>query len=81
MMITGGSPYSENGKKVSYYDDKNGFTKGPDMCEKRFQHACSTFKSARHEQREVVLVAGGGGRDDVEVLDYQKENSNWEKSE
>ena len=80
IVITGGQPFSKNGKLVWFYDN-NGFTPGPDMLDGRHSHACSTFKSARHEQREVVLVAGGAGRDDVEVLDYQKENSNWEKSE
>ena len=80
MLITGGDPSSQN-NKVWFYDDQNGFTPGPDMLDERSDHACSTFKSARHQQREVALVAGGGGRDDVEVLDYQMEGSSWQKSE
>ena len=81
MLITGGYPSSQNGKKVWFYDDQNGFTPGPDMLDGRYDHACSTFKSARHQQREVALVAGGRKRDDVEVLDYQTEGSSWQKSE
>lgn len=76
MLISGG--FAQN-KKVWFYDDQNGFTPGPDMLEKREGHACSTFKSALHQQREVALVAGGDYRDDVEVLDYQTEGSTWEK--
>merc|ERR1739842_197170 len=49
------------------------------MLDGRYRHACSTFKSARHQQREVALVAGGDERDDVEVLDYQTEGRSWEK--
>ena len=81
MMITGGWQSLAYNAKVWSYDDQNGFAAGPDMLERRYDHACSTFKSARHEHREVVLVAGGYKRDDVEVLDYQKEGSSWEKSE
>ena len=70
MLITGGLPSSQK-NKVWFYDDQNGFTPGPDMLDGRVDHACSTFKSARHQQREVALVAGGYKRDDVEVLDEE----------
>ena len=40
-------------------------------------HACALFKSAMHNYREVVLVAGGYQEDTVEIWDYQTQGSSW----
>ena len=74
IMTTGGEPKSQNGRKVWILDVDvdDGFIAGPDMIYKRFNHACATFRSPFHNNREVVLVAGGTKRDEVELLDFQK---------
>ena len=56
------------------------YTAGPDMSYDRYYHGCTLFKSAKHGNREVALVAGGYVQEKVELLDYQAEGSAWEES-
>ena len=41
--------------------------------------ACALFKSNLHENRMVVLVAGGY-TNTAEILDYSLDNAQWEPS-
>ena len=76
IMTIGGVP-SQNSKKVWILDAVDGFIAGPNMTYDRYNHACATFRSPLHDNREVVLVAGGTNRDEVELLDFQ--TNIWEE--
>ena len=75
MVITGGLPSFKTGRKIWILNDT--WIPGPDMIHKRYNHACATFRSPLHDNREVVLVAGGTNRDEVELLDFQ--TNIWEE--
>ena len=92
IIIIGGQPVPHWGlrnsapkdriisSKSTWFYDGNSFTSGPRTRKTRFYHACATFKSALHQNREVVLVAGGFKKDDFEILDYQTKGSEFVKS-
>ena len=56
----------------------------PDMKARHGWTGCVLFYSAKHENRPVVYIGGGGGythgASESEILDYTKTNE-WEKSE
>ena len=81
VMILGGSDGPSWFRKVLIFNSTSGtFSDAPDMLYTRESHACASFNSPLHNHREVVLVAGGMGQNQVELLDYQTEGSNWEES-
>ena len=81
VMILGGYDGSSWLRKVLIFNSTSGtFSDAPDMLYTRINHGCASFNSPLHNHREVVLAAGGAGRDSVELLDYQTEGSNWEES-
>ena len=81
VMILGGYDGSSWLRKVLIFNSTSGtFSDAPDMLYARFYHGCASFNSPLHNHREVVLAAGGDSRDEVELLDYQTEGSNWEES-
>ena len=81
VMILGGYDGSSLLRKVLIFNSTSGtFSDAPDMLYTRLYHACASFNSPLHNHREVVLAAGGASRDQVELLDYQTEGSNWEES-
>ena len=81
VMILGGYDGSSLLRKVLIFNSTSGtFSDAPDMLYYRDNHACASFNSPLHDHREVVLAAGGSRRDQVELLDYQTEGSNWEES-
>jgi len=81
VMILGGYDGSSSLRKVLIFDSTYGtFSDAPDMLNTRYGHGCASFQSPLHNHREVVLAAGGDRRDQVELLDYQTEGSNWEES-
>ena len=67
-------------KNVMIYDaDDHSFTTGPSMNYDRRLAACTVFKSPLHNNRPVVLVAGGFGQNTAEVYDYTNANQ-WQTS-
>ena len=74
---TGASP-DQGQRNVLIYDPiDESFTPGPKMGNAYYAHACALFKSAFHNNREVVLVAGGASDDRTQLWDYQTEGSGW----
>jgi hypothetical protein len=53
--------------------EDHSWSQGPSMMTKRRSHSCGIFKSAAHQGRTIVIVAGGVNNDDyldsVEMLD------------
>ena len=65
------------------YDHTTGeFTNTPDMILSRKNPACALFRSAMHDNRYVVLAAGGSaGQTEAEVFDYTNPNAAaWNQS-
>ena len=60
----------------------NEWSDGPRLVNGRYRFGCAKFKSAAHEDREVIVVAGGYAEsngypfDSVEILDFTK-NTPW----
>ena len=46
----------------------------------RRHFGCAVFKSAMHDNREVVLAVGGLFRATAEVLDHTQPNAEWTES-
>ena len=42
--------------------------------------ACTLFHSPLHQNRPAILVSGGYGQNNSEVLDYTVANTSWEES-
>ena len=84
VMILGGydgGMVGSYGRKVLIFNSTSGtFSDAPDMLTTRYYHGCATFNSPLHNNREVVLAAGGKERESVELLDYQTEGSSWQES-
>ena len=79
VMILGSSWYYHH-KRVSIFDPQsNTFMNGSDLLYDRENSGCATFVSPLHDNRPVVLSAGGQGQSTAEVLDYTKTNV-WEES-
>ena len=77
IMILGGYP-SSNYKNVLIFNPKdNTFTTGPSLLYNRFEFGCVLFMSPMHNNRPVVLAAGGTNT--AEILDYTHANA-WEQS-
>ena len=77
VMILGGYPTS---KIVLIFDpEDNTFNTGPSLLFNRYYFGCAVFKSPLHNNRPVVLAAGGSGQKTAEVLDYTNANT-WEHS-
>ena len=77
VTITGGFPSSNLRKVWIFNPNDESYESGPQMINDHFRHACALFKSAMHNYREVVLVAGGFAEDTVEIWDYQTQGSSW----
>ena len=52
------------------------------MIYSRESHACTIFYSPAHDERSVVIVAGGSGNSEntAEIWDYTNEGSTWKES-
>ena len=78
VMVLGGDRYTS--KRVSLFDPQTStFTNGSDLLYEREYAGCTVFKSPLHDNRPVVLAAGGRNQATAEVLDYTKTNA-WEES-
>ena len=57
------------------------WSSGPSMLEGRYRFGCGKFNSATHEDREIIVVAGGYSGSDgypfgkVEFLDFSGDNT------
>ena len=77
VTITGGEPHLNIKKVLIFNPNDESYEPGPQMVKIRKYHACALFKSALHNYREVVLVAGGYLDDTAEIWDYQTQGSSW----
>ena len=87
-MIIGGifNLFGSNGKEVLIYHSSNdSFTSGPPSLDGRVGHSCVLFRSPKHDDRLVVLVAGSVNNFDEditsEVLDFTQPSAVWEPCE
>ena len=80
VMILGTNWYKHR-KRVSIFDPQsNTFMNGSDLLYDRKEAGCAVFVSPLHNNRPVVLSAGGQDQSTAEVLDYTKTNASWEES-
>ena len=82
VILLGGEYGGENGKSVIMFDpDTETFDMSlPSLKTSRFNFGCAVFKSAMHDNREVVLAVGGLFRATAEIWDYTQLNAEWTKS-
>lgn len=75
-MLISGEAYDSG--KVTYVFDhtSDSWSKGPALKQGRFRFGCAKFKSEAHDNREVIVAAGGYAEsngypfDSVEILDF-----------
>ena len=81
VLILGANPNSPSlYKNVIIFDPaQNTFTTGPSLSYNRDNAACTLFYSNLHDNRPVVLAAGGWGQATAEVYDYTNDNA-WQTS-
>ena len=81
VLILGANPNSPSlYKNVIIFDPaQNTFTTGPSLSYNRDNAACTLFNSNLHDNRPVVLAAGGWGQATAEVYDYTNDNA-WQTS-
>ena len=79
FMILGSKLRPDQYKSTLIYNANSGnFRKGPSMIHDRRLAACSMFQSKLHNDRNVVLCAGGNSdRGTAELLDFSQENAQW----
>ena len=86
VMLLGGDPYHPwnlyDSKSVITFDYRTEIfnTSLPPLKFDRDSFGCAVFNSAMHENREVVLAAGGNLQATAEVLDYTQPNAEWTES-
>ena len=86
VMLLGGDPYYPwnlfDSKSVITFDHhtEKFNTSLPPLKFDREHFGCAVFNSAMHENREVVLAAGGYNQATAEVLDYTQPNAEWTES-
>jgi len=76
IMLLGGSP-DEKSAIILHPDTEDVDQSLPPLNFERQHFGCATFKSPLHDNREVVLAAGGYGQTTAEVLDYSQPNPAW----
>ena len=81
IIIIGGYPSSSVGKSVIEFDPiTNSFNDLPSLITERSYLACAVFKSPFHNERLVLLAAGGEREATAELLDYTQPNAKWTQS-
>ena len=80
MIIGGLSIYPPLKTTLIFSPNNNSFSPGPSMIHKRSDFACTLFYSPMHDNRPVILSAGGGNDHFSEVLDYTTANAEWQES-
>lgn len=76
MIIGAGSSYLVRTTEI-YNHITGDWRDGPTLNIDRTSSACALFQSSLHNNRMVVLVAGGERTDTAEILDYSLENAQW----
>ena len=67
-------------KKVMIFNPAdNTFTDGPTLLYNRYSAGCTIFHSPLHDNRPVIMIAGGLDQATAEVYDYTNGNA-WEES-
>ena len=80
IVFIGGYP-SSNRKSVIEFDPiTNSFKDLPSLATERYHLACAVFKSPFHNERMVLLAAGGRYEATAELLDYTQPNAKWTQS-
>ena len=65
-------------RKTKIYNNITGdWRDGPNLKSDRHDSACALFRSSLHENRMVVLVAGGDATVTAEILDYSLGDASW----
>ena len=82
IMIMGGYLYFAINTVQIFSPKNNSFIQGPSMINRRYKLACALFYSPMHDNRPVVLSAGGSAEEEetAEVLDYTTANAVWQES-
>ena len=80
VMLLGGGYYGKVGKSDIIFDPDTFNISLPSLTTHRLNFGCAVFKSAMHDNREVVLAVGGLFRATAEVLDYTQPNAEWTQS-
>lgn len=82
IVIIGGHN-GEEGTKTTYIFglDTVFIGEGPTLSNERYDHGCCSFPSENHNGRTAIVVVGGWpDAKSVEILDFYKSGSTWEKS-
>ena len=78
FMILGSSSSGLQRSTMTYNANSETFKSGPSMIYGRQRATCSMFQSKLHNDRHVVLCAGGNGDNGTaELLDFSQENAQW----
>ena len=79
FMILGSKLQTDQYKSTMTYNaNSETFSSGPSMIYDRRNAACSMFQSKLHNDRQVVLCAGGlRDKGTAELLDFSQENAQW----
>ena len=78
-MLLGGSPDGKSA--IIFHPESETFDQSlPPMLYGRDDFGCASFYSPLHDNREVVLAAGGSEQAKAEILDYSQTNANWTES-
>ena len=86
IMIIGGYKFRQLNTVLIFSPKNNSFIQGPSLINRRYHLACALFFSPMHDNRPVVLSAGGYGHyaggygHYTEVLDYTTANAEWQES-
>ena len=83
VILIGGYPtYKE---AFFYHLSNRSSTRAPYLNEDRWDHACTLFQSVKHNNRSILLVAGGFKSGykltSVQILDFTVPGAIWQTSE
>jgi hypothetical protein len=78
MILGSRIPSDQYRNTMTYNANSETFISGPSMIYDRSHAACSMFQSKLHNDRQVVLCAGGfQDQGTAELLDFSQENAQW----
>ena len=79
VMLLGGDPDEKSA--IIFHPESETFDQSlPPMLYDRNDFGCASFYSPLHDNREVVLAAGGYYQATAEILDYSQPKANWTES-
>ena len=82
-MVTGGYNGTSSAviKEVLEFDTAtNEYVNMPTLTTGRWNHACTVFQSPQHEDRYVLMIAGGWYKATAQILDYTLPSAKWTSS-